>query len=283
MVNLQEVSNNKVFGGQQKVFSHQSTELKCTMKFGIFLPPAVEKGKVPVLYWLSGLTCTEQNFISKAGAQKYATEHGLILVAPDTSPRGVGIEGEDDSYDFGSGAGFYVDATQEKWKTNYRMYSYITKELPALINANFPTIPDRQSIFGHSMGGHGAIVCALKNPGMFRSVSAFAPISNPTHCAWGKKAFAGYLGTDTKAWEEYDSVCLLHKYNGPPIELLVDQGKADNFLADKQLLPDNLIEACTATKSPVVLRMQEGYDHSYFFIATFIEDHIKHHAKFLKA
>ncbi|XP_076435560.1 S-formylglutathione hydrolase-like isoform X2 [Babylonia areolata] len=280
---LQEVSCNKMFMGHQKVFSHKSSELKCTMKFGIYLPASSEMRSLPVLYWLSGLTCTEQNFVTKAGAQRYACEQDLIIVAPDTSPRGCGIDGEDDSYDFGTGAGFYVDATEEKWKNNYRMYSYITKELPALINANFPTQPDKQSIFGHSMGGHGALVCALKNPGMYRSVSAFAPICNPSQCPWGKKAFTGYLGTDLPAWQAYDATCLLHKYSGPSLELLVDQGKSDNFLEDAQLLPEKLVEACTSTKTPVVMRMQEGYDHSYFFIATFMEDHIKHHAKFLKA
>lgn len=284
MSGLQEVSSNKCFGGFQKVFSHQSAELKCSMKFGIYLPPAAEGiNRVPVLYWLSGLTCTEQNFITKAGAQKYAAEHGLIIVAPDTSPRGCGIEGEDDTYDFGSGAGFYLDATTDKWKKNYRMFSYISKELPELINAKFPTIPDKQSIFGHSMGGHGALICALKNPGLYRSASAFAPICNPIKCPWGQKAFTGYLGSDTKTWQEYDSTSLVQKYNGPPLELLIDQGKADNFLGEKQLLPENLMEACTMTKMPIIMRMQEGYDHSYFFIASFIEDHIKHHAKFLKA
>lgn len=280
---LEEVSCNKMFGGYQKVFSHESSELKCTMKFGVYLPPAAESGKVPVIYWLSGLTCSEQNFVTKAGAQAYASELGLIIVAPDTSPRGVGIEGEDDSYDFGTGAGFYVDATQEKWKNNYRMYSYVTKELPSLVDANFPTIPGRQSVMGHSMGGHGALICALKNPGMYRAVSAFAPICNPMECAWGVKAFTGYLGEDKTAWEAYDAVRLLEKYNGPPLELLIDQGKADNFLADKQLRPENLMQACTSMKYPITMRMQEGYDHSYFFIATFIESHIRHHAKFLKA
>ncbi|XP_025079222.1 LOW QUALITY PROTEIN: S-formylglutathione hydrolase-like [Pomacea canaliculata] len=282
MANLQEVSSNKIFGGYQKVYSHESTELKCVMRFAVYLPPAAETGKVPVLYWLSGLTCTEQNFITKAGVQKYASELGLIIVAPDTSPRGIGIQGEDDSYDFGTGAGFYVDATQDKWKNNYRMYSYVTRELPKLISTNFPTIPDRQSIFGHSMGGHGALILALKNPGMFRSVSAFAPICNPIKCPWGQKAFTGYLGTDTQMWEQYDATSLIAKYSGPSLELFVDQGKEDNFLSDGQLLPDRLMEACTVNKVPIILRMQEGYDHSYYFIATFIEDHVRHHAKFLK-
>ncbi|KAK6195208.1 hypothetical protein SNE40_000682 [Patella caerulea] len=283
MAALTEVSSNKSFGGQQKVFSHESAELKCTMKFGVFLPPAASGGKVPVIYWLSGLTCTEQNFVTKAGAQKYAAEHGLIIVAPDTSPRGVNIEGEDDSYDFGSGAGFYVDATQDKWQTNYRMYSYITKELPTLINENFPTIPDRQSIMGHSMGGHGALICTLKNPGKYRSVSAFSPICNPVNCPWGQKAFNGYLGADQAVWKTYDACELARQYNGPALDILVDQGKADNFLTQKQLLPENLVEVCSEKKIPITLRMQEDYDHSYFFIASFIEDHIRHHALHLKA
>ncbi|XP_071078688.1 S-formylglutathione hydrolase-like isoform X1 [Haliotis cracherodii] len=283
MATLTEVSSNKMFGGWQKVFSHESSEVKCTMKFGIYLPPQAEGGKIPVLYWLSGLTCTEQNFVTKAGAQKVAAELGIILVAPDTSPRGCNIEGEDESYDFGSGAGFYVDATQEKWKTNYRMYSYITKELPALINSNFPVLSDKQGVTGHSMGGHGALICALKNPGLYKSVSAFAPITNPVNCPWGQKAFSGYLGDNKEAWQEYDACCLVKKYNGPPLEILVDQGKSDNFLTQNQLLPDNLTQACAESKMPIVMRMQEGYDHSYFFIASFIDDHIRHHARFLKA
>lgn len=279
-----QVSTNKMFGGYQKVYSHESKETKCTMKFGIYLPPQAEEGKkLPVLYWLSGLTCTEQNFITKAGAQKAAAEHGIIIVAPDTSPRGCNIEGETDSYDFGSGAGFYVDATEVKWKTNYRMYSYVTKELPEVVIRNFPACPDKQSIFGHSMGGHGALICALKNPGQYKSVSAFAPISNPVSCPWGLKAFTGYLGDSRENWEEYDACCLVKKYNGPPLSLLVDQGKADNFYTDGQLLPENLVKACAESKMPIIFRLQEGYDHSYYFIATFIEDHIKHHAKALNA
>lgn len=251
------------------------------MKFGVYLPPQAEQKKCPVLYWLSGLTCTEQNFITKAGAQRTAAEKGIIIVAPDTSPRGVNIEGEDDSYDFGSGAGFYVDATECKWKTNYRMYSYITKELTELINRNFPTVPDRMSIFGHSMGGHGALVCAMKNPGKYQSVSAYAPISNPMKAPWGIKAFSGYLGDDKSKWEEYDATELAKKYNGPPLNILIDQGKADNFFIEGQLLPDNLMNACAESKIPIACRMQDGYDHSYYFIATFIEEHINHHAQFL--
>ncbi|XP_037527846.1 S-formylglutathione hydrolase [Rhipicephalus sanguineus] len=271
------VSSNKSFNGLQKVYSHFSETLKCSMKFAIYLPPKSEVTSVPLLYWLSGLTCTEQNFIQKAGAQRYASEMSIAIVCPDTSPRGCNIEGEDDSYDLGTGAGFYVDATQGKWKANYKMYSYVTKELPALIKENFPVDTTRQGIFGHSMGGHGALICALKNPGMYKSVSAFAPICHPTECPWGKKAFSNYLGEDRAAWEEYDATCLVQKYKGPPLWLFIDQGKEDNFLKDQQLLPEHLLEAGQKNGVGITLRMQEGYDHSYFFIASFIEDHIKHH------
>jgi len=284
MGEVTEVSKNKMFGGWQKVFSHDSKELKCKMNFGIYLPPQAENEKVPVLWYLSGLTCTEQNFVTKAGAQKYAAEHGIALIAPDTSPRGCNIEGEDDAYDFGSGAGFYVDATEEKWKTNYRMYSYVTKELPEVVNANFPVLPDKQSITGHSMGGHGALICFLKNPGQYKSVSAFAPICNPVECAWGQKAFKGYLGEgNQEAWKEYDACNLVKKYNGPPVDILCDQGTADNFLPQGQLLPDNFIAACAEAKVPVISRLQDGYDHSYYFMATFMGEHVAHHAKCLKA
>lgn len=283
MAELTEVSKNKIFGGWQKVFSHESKELKCKMNFGIYLPPQAESCKVPVVYWLSGLTCTEQNFITKAGAQKYAAEHGIVIVAPDTSPRGCNIEGEDEAYDFGSGAGFYVDATEEKWKKNYRMYSYVTKELPDVINRNFPVLEDKQSIMGHSMGGHGALISFLKNPGQYRSVSAFAPICNPVDCPWGQKAFSGYLGDNKSVWEQYDACHLVKDFEGHPSDILIDQGKADNFLSAGQLLPDKFVAACAEAKVPVVLRMQEDYDHSYYFIATFIGEHIAHHAKYLKS
>jgi len=272
---------NKICGGWQKVFSHKSAELKCDMNIGVFLPAQSESAKCPVVYWLSGLTCTEQNFVTKAGAQRYAAEKGVIIVAPDTSPRGCNIEGEDDSWDFGTGAGFYVDATEAKWKDNYRMYSYITKELPQLINDNFPT-NGKQSIMGHSMGGHGALICALKNPGMYASVSAFAPICNPSQCPWGHKAFTGYLGEDKKAWAEYDATQLAKGYNGPPLEILIDQGSEDGFLKDSQLLPDNLVAACAENKVPIVYRLQEGYDHSYYFMASFMGDHIEKHAAALQ-
>lgn len=271
---------NKVFGGWQKVFTHKSAELKCEMSFGVFLPAQSEIGKCPVIYWLSGLTCTEQNFITKAGSQKYAAEKGVIVVAPDTSPRGCNIEGEDDSWDFGTGAGFYVDATEQKWKENYRMFSYVTKELRQVVNDNFPT-NGKQSIMGHSMGGHGALICALKNPGVYSFVSAFAPICNPTQCPWGQKAFHGYLGEDRKTWNEYDATELVKSYAGPPLQILIDQGSEDGFLKDGQLLPDNLVAACAKAKVPVVYRLQPGYDHSYYFMATFIEDHIAKHAESL--
>lgn len=284
MAALKLLSNAKSFGGFQRVYEHQSEVLKCAMKFGVYLPPQAESGKVPVLYWLSGLTCTEQNFISKAGAQRYASEHGLAIVAPDTSPRGCNIEGEDDSWDFGTGAGFYVDATEEKWKTNYNMYSYVTKELPALVSGNFPVIPEKRGISGHSMGGHGALICALKNPAMYKSVSAFAPICNPINCPWGQKAFSGYLGSNQETWKSWDATELVKHYSGPPFSyILIDQGKEDGFLPEGQLLPGNFVEVCREQKLPVVLRMQEGYDHSYYFVSTFIGDHIKHHADVLNA
>lgn len=280
MATLKLVSSAKCFGGFQKVFEHVSEVLGCTMKFAIFLPSKSESAKVPVLYWLSGLTCTEQNFITKAHAQGYAEQYGIAIVAPDTSPRGCNIEGEEESWDFGTGAGFYVDATQEKWKKNYNMYSYVTKELPALVGDNFPVLPLKMSISGHSMGGHGALICALKNPGKYKSVSAFAPICNPMNCPWGQKAFTGYLGEDREAWKKWDACELVRGYPGPPFSnyIMIDQGKEDSFLTQSQLLPENFVESCRGAGVQVLLRMQEGYDHSYYTIATFMEDHIKHHA-----
>lgn len=280
---LVEISSNRIFEGYQKVFEHESSELKCKMRFGVYLPPKAETHKCPVLYWLSGLTCTEQNFVTKAGVQRLASEHGLIVVAPDTSPRGCNVEGEDESWDFGSGAGFYVDATRDPWSQHYRMYSYVTRELPKLVKESFSVDAEKQSIFGHSMGGHGALVCALRNPGMYRSVSAFAPICNPVECPWGQKAFAGYLGEEREAWKAYDATLLVSTYSGPPLDILVDQGKDDQFLSAGQLLPDNFLAACTQAKVPAVFRLQEGYDHSYYFIATFMDDHVLHHAKYLNA
>ncbi|XP_041067853.1 S-formylglutathione hydrolase isoform X1 [Carcharodon carcharias] len=280
---LTQISSAKCFEGYQKVYEHESSELKCKMRFGIYLPPKTQHVNCPALYWLSGLTCTEQNFITKAASQQAAAEHGIVIVAPDTSPRGCNIQGEDESWDFGTGAGFYLNATEDPWKMNYRMHAYITEELPHLINANFSVNPEKMSIFGHSMGGHGALICTLRNPGKYKSVSALAPICNPVLCPWGQKAFTGYLGSDKSKWETYDATCLARTYSGPPLDILIDQGKDDQFLAAGQLLPENFIAACTHKKIPVVFRLQEGYDHSYYFIATFVGDHIKHHAKYLNA
>jgi S-formylglutathione hydrolase len=266
----------------QGVYSHVSTELGCPMRFGVFLPPQAGTGPIPVLYWLSGLTCTEENFIVKAGAQRVAAELGLAIVVPDTSPRGLGLPGESDSYDFGLGAGFYVDATQAPWSRGYRMYSYVARELPALVASHFPVDAKRAGIFGHSMGGHGALTIALKNPRDYRSVSAFAPIASSMRSPWGEKALSGYLGPDREAWREYDATALLETrgWAGPPI--LVDQGTQDQFL-ELQLKPQLLRDACQRAGVPLDLRMQEGYDHSYFFIATFIADHLRFHARNLAA
>ena len=266
------------------------------MKFAVYQPPQAKLGPVPVLYFLSGLTCTEENFMIKAGAQRYAAEHGMMLVAPDTSPRQTGIPGEDEDWDFGSGAGFYVDATAEPWSRHYRMYSYVVKELPQVVAANFPMRGDRQGICGHSMGGHGALICALKNPTQYRSVSAFAPIAAPSQCSWGQKALTGYLGPDQHHWHAYDASLLVKERSHPsgsdgdkgeskstPLfpTILIDQGAADPFLAENQLLPDYFEEACMAAGQPLTLRTHPGYDHSYYFIATFIGDHIQHHAEAL--
>ena len=275
---ITSVSRSKCFGGVQGVYSHEARETGCVMRFGVFLPPQASARTVPVLYWLSGLTCTEENFIVKAGAQRVAAELGLALVVPDTSPRGLKIPGESESYDFGLGAGFYVDATQPPWSQGYRMYSYVVKELRQLIESSFPVDAKRSGVFGHSMGGHGALTIALKNPGDYKSVSAFSPISSPMRCPWGEKALAGYLGPDRAAWREYDASALLEDrgWRGPA--LLVDQGTADQFL-ESQLKPELLREACRRSGVRLDLRLQEGYDHSYFFISTFIEDHLRFHAR----
>jgi len=252
------------------------------MNFTVFIPSKCsESNKAPVLFWLSGLTCTDENFITKAGAQRAAAHHGIILVCPDTSPRGVNIEGQSESWDFGLGAGFYVNATESKWSRHFNMYGYVTSELPKLIVAHFPATPDRHSISGHSMGGHGALICSLKNPGRYKSISAFAPICNPINCPWGQKAFTGYLGTNKDSWKAWDACELLKVYRGPPLNLLIDQGIDDKFYKEKQLQPEALRDACADAKQPVEIRMHPGYDHSYYFISTFIEDHISYHAKFL--
>lgn len=277
---LQEVSRSKCYGGFQCVYEHESSILKCTMKFGVFLPPQYDKKKVPVLYFLSGLTCTEQNFIMKSGFQRFAAKHGIVVVNPDTSPRGFDFPGEHESYDFGSGAGFYVNATEEPWSNNYRMYSYVTGELPNIVQNNFNVNVGKSAICGHSMGGHGALISALKNPGKYKCVSTFAPIANPTECPWGVKAFTGYLGENRGSWKQYDASILAKDYDGPKLELLVDQGDADPYLTDKQLLPDKLATACSTNKLlNLNLRMQSGYDHGYYFITSFIEDHFNFFAK----
>jgi S-formylglutathione hydrolase len=277
---MKTISEHKCFGGVQGYYSHASKEVGLEMKFSVYQPPQAKSDKVPVLYYLAGLTCTEETFAIKAGAQRVAAELGLMLVAPDTSPRGANMPGEADSWDFGVGAGFYVDATREPWSRHYRMYSYVTLELPALIARTFPADADRQGIFGHSMGGHGALVCALRNPGQYRSLSAFAPIAAPMRCPWGNKAFRGYLGDDHVAWREYDASELMKRarFAGP---ILVDQGLADKFLSD-QLHPEVLEAACRTAGQPLTLRRQEGYDHGYFFISTFMEDHLRHHAAQLR-
>jgi S-formylglutathione hydrolase len=275
------ISRSRCFGGTQGVYAHESTETKCTMRFGLYLPPAAENGTVPLLYWLSGLTCTEENFITKAGAQRVASELGLAIAVPDTSPRGVEIPGDSESYDFGQGAGFYVDATEAPWAANYRMYSYVSRELPRLLASAFPVDSVRVAICGHSMGGHGALTIALKNPARYKSVSAFSPICSAARCPWGEKAFSRYLGADRSSWRDCDAAALVeaHGWSGPPI--LVDQGTADPLL-EQQLKPALLEEACARAGVPLRVRLQEGYDHSYYFIATFIEDHLRFHAGHLR-
>jgi len=273
---LNNISSNKIFGGWNKQYTHTSTSLNCEMRFAIYLPPQIAQGqKVPVLYWLSGLTCTDENFMHKAGAQRIAAELGMAIVAPDTSPRGEGVA-NDEGYDFGQGAGFYVNATQAPWNRHYHMYDYVVNELPKLIEAHFP-VTQQRAISGHSMGGHGALTIALKNPENFSSVSAFSPIVNPINCPWGQKAFTGYLGKDKKAWQEYDATVLMQQSEAK-LPMLVDQGSEDNFLVE-QLKPEALTEAASKVDYPLELRMQPGFDHSYFFIASFIEEHLRFHAK----
>ncbi|GHA78607.1 S-formylglutathione hydrolase [Cognatilysobacter bugurensis] len=276
---MQRIESHACFGGTQEVWQHESGTLGCTMKFGVYVPPHARERDCPVLYWLSGLTCTEQNFITKAGAQRHAAEHGLILVVPDTSPRGVGVP-DAEGYDLGIGASFYLNATQAPWDSHFRMHDYIVHELPGLIETHFPT-NDGCAISGHSMGGHGALVLALRNPGHYRSVSAFSPIVAPSQVPWGQKAFATYLGDDREAWREWDA-CALIANARERLPLLVDQGDADEFLT-VQLQPERLQAACAAAGHPLTLRLQPGYDHSYYFIASFIGEHIAHHARALSA
>ena len=274
-MSIENLSCNKSFGGWHKQYSHHSETLNCTMRFAIYLPPeASVDNKVPVLYWLSGLSCTDENFMQKAGAQRIAAELGIAIVAPDTSPRGEGVA-DDEGYDLGKGAGFYVNATQAPWSKHYQMYDYVVSELPALIESRFP-VSDKRAISGHSMGGHGALVIALRNPDRYLSVSAFSPISNPTKCPWGQKAFTAYLGKDISTWRNYDASILMQEVE-QTVPALVDQGEGDNFLAE-QLKPEVLEAAAKANDYPLELRRHDGYDHSYYFIASFIEDHLRFHA-----
>ncbi|SOZ17151.1 S-formylglutathione hydrolase [Cupriavidus taiwanensis] len=280
MSNLRSVSEHACFGGLQRFYEHSSTETGTNMRFSVYLPPKAMRGeKCATLFYLAGLTCTEETFAAKAGAQRLAAELGLVLVGPDTSPRGIEIPGDRDSWDFGVAAGFYVDATDVPWATNYRMYSYIVRELFDEVIQNLPVDRQRVGIFGHSMGGHGALVIALRNPDQFRSVSAFAPISNPMVCPWGIRAFTRYLGADQGAWQDYDATELIKRGGGAvfPGGILVDQGLNDKFL-DEQLYPEALRTACEVVGQPLRLRMHPGYDHGYYFIASHIEDHLRHHA-----
>jgi S-formylglutathione hydrolase len=279
------ISQNRSFDGSVGFYRHEATSTACAMKFSVYLPPQAASGSgrpVPVLYYLAGLTCTEETFMIKAGAQRVAAELGIALVAPDTSPRGVKLPGDSDSWDFGVGAGFYVDATLEPWSRHYRMYTYVTQELRLLIESEFPVDSGRTGIFGHSMGGHGALTLALRNPDLYKSVSAFAPISAPRQCPWGQKAFTGYLGADRGQWSEYDATELVARVTNaaarPPI--LIDQGMSDQFL-ERELHPHLFEAAARKVSYPLTLRRQTGYDHSYYFISTFVEDHLRHHARSL--
>ncbi|RUQ37470.1 MAG: S-formylglutathione hydrolase [Candidatus Competibacteraceae bacterium] len=275
---MEHIESIKEFGGWLNRYRHPSQTCQCDMTFSVYLPPAAAHGKVPAVYWLSGLTCTDDNFRVKAGAQRYAAELGLALVIPDTSPRGPDVPDVPERYDLGQGAGFYVNATQSPWSTHYHMYDYVTRELPKLVEENLP-ITDVRAISGHSMGGHGALICALKEPGRYRSVSAFAPICHPMACGWGQGCFKTYLGSQREDWVAYDAVRLIEE-GAPAIALLIDQGTADEFL-DQQLHPSSLERVCAARHFPLTLRWQEGYDHSYHFIATFIGEHLAYHAEAL--
>ena len=276
---MEHIESIKEFGGWLNRYRHRSQACDCDMTFSVYLPPAAAQEKVPAVYWLSGLTCTDDNFRVKAGAQRYAAELGLALVIPDTSPRGADVPDVPERYDLGQGAGFYVNATQEPWSRHYRMYDYVTRELPALVEANLP-ITEARSITGHSMGGHGALICALREPERYRSVSAFAPICHPMACGWGQGCFKPYLGPNREDWVAYDAVRLIEE-GAPAIPLLIDQGTDDEFLA-QQLHSTSLERICAARDFPLNLRWQEGYDHSYHFIATFIGEHLAYHAKALR-
>ncbi|MDF3072758.1 MAG: S-formylglutathione hydrolase [Alphaproteobacteria bacterium] len=281
MPDLTQRSLHRCFGGTVRFYEHDSREIGGRMRFAVFLPPQAEQGKVPVLMYLAGLTCTEETFMTKGGALGEAARLGLALIAPDTSPRDRRYAGDDASWDFGLGAGFYVDATHEPWRQGYRMYSYVSSELPVLAEREFPVDSTRWGIFGHSMGGHGALVVGLRNPDRFKSLSAFAPIAAPMQSPWGKKAFGNYLGPDQESWRVYDATELVGsgRTTGP---ILIDQGMSDQFLAE-QLKPELLQVACARTQQPLTLRRHAGYDHSYYFIQTFMPDHLAHHARRLQA
>ena len=275
----QVLSEHACFGGVQGFYSHASTTIGLPMRLGVYRPPQAMQGPVPALVYLAGLTCSEETFAIKAGAQRVAAELGLMLVTPDTSPRGTGVAGADESWDFGTAAGFYLDATQPPWAAHWRMESYITQELPPLLAQHFAVSGAALGVFGHSMGGHGALTLALRHPGLFKSCSALAPIAVPSHCPWGIKAFTGYLGSDRSAWAEHDATALIQAGRRAP-PLLVDQGEADQFLVE-QLLPHRLEAACRDAGQPLRLRRHAGYDHGYYFVASFVEDHLRHHAQAL--
>jgi S-formylglutathione hydrolase len=279
---FETISQHRCFGGTVGFYRHQAASTQSAMRFAVFTPPQAVHGAVPVLYYLAGLTCTEETFMIKAGAQRMAAELGVMLVAPDTSPRGLNLPGESASWDFGVGAGFYLDATEAPWSKHFRMYSYVTEELRALVSAHFPADPARTGIFGHSMGGHGALVLGLRNPQIYRSISAFAPISAPRQCPWGQKAFSGYLGADHGQWAEYDATEIAARVQDGAHRtvLLIDQGLADPYLAE-QLHPHLLEQACRQSGLKLTLRRHEGYDHGYYFICGLIEDHLRHHLKIL--
>jgi len=281
MSRFELLSKARCFGGEVRTLRHASTATGTDMEFSVFVPPQAAEGPVPVLYWLSGLTCTAQNFTEKAGSQRLAAQHGILVVAPDTSPRGEGIRDAPDRWDLGTGAGFYVNATNPGWRDHYRMYDYVVDELPELVRAELPARADREAVFGHSMGGHGALVSALRNPGRYRSVSAFAPISAPSQVQWGRDAFRTYLGDDESAWAEWDANELVPAAR-ERLPILIDQGDADSFL-DEQLRPEIFDATCAAHAHPCETRMQPGYDHSYWFIASFLADHFEHHARALQA
>ena len=279
---MKQIESIKEFGGYLNRYVHNSSSCHCDMTFSVYLPSQAKSDRVPALYWLSGLTCTDDNARTKAGMQRYADEHGIALVFPDTSPRGTDVPDEADQYDLGQGAGFYVNAIQPPWDQHYHMYDYVTQELPKLIESELPITPNVKSISGHSMGGHGALICALKNPDDYRSVSAFAPICNPIECGWGQGCFSAYLGKDTELWKQYDATELI-KSGATINSILVDQGTADEFYDEGQLLPEKFKAACQESGQVLSLRIQEGYDHSYHFVSSFVGEHIAYHAKALRA